>query len=194
MPVYAEGEKMNRGVVRLSNFHWITKWHPLKVCQKVNKLKWGSVWTGKSNCSNPDCTLTVETLLDKLQYAEWNSLTWLHKRGQNPHGESRNRASSSNEAVWLSQSSRWITTRVQLTPCRITCQQCFAVEWFYIHIIYHIVLSLSAFSIPTASLTPTHTHTHESQLPPCYACWCVFHLIQFNEPHFTVRSLMTLIN
>lgn len=109
--------------------------------------------------SNPDWTLTVETLLDKLQHVEGNSLTRLHKRGQNPHGESHNRASGSNEAVWLNQSSRWITTKVQLTPCRITCQWCFAVEWFYIHIIYHIVLSRSALSIPTTSLTPTHTHT-----------------------------------
>lgn len=74
------------------------------------------MWTSTSICytlfcsysilqnSRLDWICTVETLLDKLQLVEWNSLTKLHKRGQNPHGESHHWASSFNDTGLLSQS------------------------------------------------------------------------------------------
>lgn len=50
---------------------------------------------------SPDGILRVETLLDQLQYYERNSLAKIHKRGQNPHGDSHRGGSSPNEGVFI---------------------------------------------------------------------------------------------
>lgn len=60
--------------------------------------------------------------------------------------------------------------------------------------------SVSLFLFLSSILGPLHiplyAHTHTPAIPPRLVCTgqCVFHLILFNEAHFTVRSLMMLIN
>lgn len=55
----------------------------------------------------------------------------------------------------------------------------FIIQSLYFHFCPHSHISLS--------LPPAHS-------PLTSMSWCVFHLMLFNEPHFTVRTLMTLIN
>lgn len=148
--------------------------------------------------SNPVWILTVETLLDKLQHVEWNSLTKLHKRGQNPHGESHNRASRPNESYLISSvaSVVWITTMIQFSFMQDHMPMMLC-SWMFFLIIQSLYFSFCHFNPPPPPSHPyTTTHTCIPATPPLLACtsWCVFHLILFNEPHFTVRSLMTLIN
>lgn len=108
-----------------------------------------------------------------------NSLTKFHKRGQNPHGESHKGASSPNKAVCLIS---LLTSAVQVTTTL----------WVHPHRYTHQVI-IQAFDFPPLS-SPSHILSCLFSLPVC-VCWCVFHLISlFNEPHFTVRSLMTVIN
>lgn len=106
-----------------------------------------------------------------------NSLTKFHKRGQNPHGESHKGGSSPNKAVCLISlltSAVRVTTTPWVHPRR------------YTKLLFKLLIFLPS--------SPSHILSWLFFLPVC-VCWCVFHLISlYNEPHFTVKSLMTVIN
>lgn len=178
-------------------YDWGTECDAFKVWENSESLQKFSI-TWKSN-SNPVWILTVETLLDKLQH-EWNSLTKLHKRGQNPHGECHNRASSSNE-ILFNQSSRFHCLDHNNDPVQFHAGS-HANDALQLNVVVFFIIQSLYFSFwhfnppPPPSHPYTTTHTCIPATPPLLArtSWCAFHLILFNEPHFTVRSLMTLIN
>lgn len=93
------------------------------------------------------------TLLDKLQLVESNSLTKLHKRGQNPHGESHQWASSCNYTGFINQSVviDWITKSLHThtDDAIMLCSE--------MYLLLHFFISLSAF----LSAILLHTHTHQ---------------------------------
>ncbi len=118
-----------------------------------------------------DWILTVETLLDKLQLVEWNSLTKLHKRGQNPHGESHHWASSCNETGLLNQSRCFYCLNHSSDPAQSTQDHMPTTVLYFMRLIcfYH---SISLFLLlpfiphplpqdPRCPHTP-HSYTHLS--------------------------------